>query len=505
MSQYFDTYTTDGLPATDNGFIGQAPDLTAIPAFTDAHARLPSPYWNGHDDAIACYWDAWRIGWSNLRAPLAGSGFVAPFVDTAFNGCLFLWDSVFILEFGRYARQVFDTQRTLDNFYAKQHEDGFICREIDWKNGKDRFHRHDPVSTGPNLLAWSEWQHWQHSGDLARLRQVFSPILGYHRWMRQYRTWPDGSYWSSGWGCGMDNQPRPPVGTHPAFHHGWMSWIDANSQALLSARLLLRIASVLGRSEQTQDLRDEITVLETLLSRQWNPTTGCHVDRHRDGSLGQVIGAASFWPLLAGATTPEQTQRLVELLEDPRHFNRPHRVPSLGASHPAYNPDGDYWCGSVWPPVVLCVVRALSDHGRHDLAYAIGRNHLDNVVAVHRDTGTLWENYSPEAALPGKPAKPDFVGWSGIGPITILLEQIFGLRPEADHNLLVWDVRLCDGHGVERYPFGRQAVVDLAVDSRASPTDRPQVRIRSTRPLTVDLRWAGGSELLEITATPDSG
>lgn len=43
-----------------------------------------------------------------------------PQVDSAFNDCLFMWDSAFILMFARYGRRAHDFQRTLDNFYAKQ-------------------------------------------------------------------------------------------------------------------------------------------------------------------------------------------------------------------------------------------------------------------------------------------------------------------------------------------------------------------------------------------------
>jgi hypothetical protein len=81
---------------------------------------------------------------------------VSNFIDTAFNNCLFMWDSAFILLFaryrthththtartarteyafvlmnavaspaGRYGSRAFDFQRTLDNFYAKQHPDGY--------------------------------------------------------------------------------------------------------------------------------------------------------------------------------------------------------------------------------------------------------------------------------------------------------------------------------------------------------------------------------------------
>lgn len=67
------------------------------------------------------WWQAFR----NIKPAGRESGFVANFIDTAFNDCLFMWDSAFILLFARYGSRAFDFQRTLDNFYAKQHPDGY--------------------------------------------------------------------------------------------------------------------------------------------------------------------------------------------------------------------------------------------------------------------------------------------------------------------------------------------------------------------------------------------
>ena len=135
---------------------------------------------------------------------------MARFIDPAFNDCIFMWDSCFMTLFGRYGARAFPFVRTLDNFYAKQHPDGFICREIGRALGDDRFPRFDPSSTGPNVMAWAEWEHYRNFGDRDRLARVFPVLRAYHQWLRAYRTWPDGSYWSTGWGCGMDNQPRLP-------------------------------------------------------------------------------------------------------------------------------------------------------------------------------------------------------------------------------------------------------------------------------------------------------
>lgn len=251
MEKYLDFYDECRV-VEDNGFRkdlreGRS-DRSKPPSFVEARDLLPEPHWAGHAKHIECYWRAWQLAFINLERPHRGNGFVSPFLDTAFNQCLFMWDSVFALHFGRYGRRAFDFQRTLDNLYAKQHADGFISREIREWSGQDQFHRHDPASTGPNVLAWSEWEYYGQFGDRERLGKVFPVLLAYHRWLRLNRTWPDGSYQSCGLACGMDNQPRPPPGYSAWLHHGFQAWIDATCQAVISARLLLCMAAELGHA-----------------------------------------------------------------------------------------------------------------------------------------------------------------------------------------------------------------------------------------------------------------
>ena len=62
------------------------------------------------------------------------------------------------------------------------------------------------VDLGPNILAWSEWEYFNNVGDRERLQKVFVPLVAYHRWMREQRTWLNGTYFTCGLGSGMDNQ-----------------------------------------------------------------------------------------------------------------------------------------------------------------------------------------------------------------------------------------------------------------------------------------------------------
>jgi hypothetical protein len=93
------------------------------------------------------------------------------------------------------------------------------------------------------------------------------------------------------------------------------------------------------------------------------------------------------------------------------------------------------------------------------------------------------------------------VGWTGITPIAVLFEFIFGLRPEFTRNRLTWHIRGVEGFSVDRYPFGREGLLHLKLEPRASVLDRPSVEITSNVDVVVELSWAGGSETMEVRAT----
>ncbi|MBQ8721984.1 MAG: alpha,alpha-trehalase, partial [Paludibacteraceae bacterium] len=79
---------------------------------------------------------------------------------------------------------------------------------------------------------------------------------------------------------------------------------------------------------------------------------------------------------------------------------------------------------------------------------------------VYETTGTIWELYSPEMPIPATDAtgvqtvKPDFVGWSGLIPISMFIENIIGINADAVTNKVVWHSRSEKRHGVEGLRFG---------------------------------------------------
>ena len=103
----------------------------------------------------------------------------------------------------------------------------------------------------------------------------------------------------------------------------------------------------------------------------WDDATGFLYDRYGDGSLCTTKGIGAFWALQADALDKGRMDRMVAHLADTAEFDRPHRVPSLSADHPKYNPNGRYWQGGVWPGTNYMLIDGLRQQGYGELAHEI--------------------------------------------------------------------------------------------------------------------------------------
>ena len=132
----------------------------ALPVFETAKSKLPSPVFDEDQSYIDCYWKAWELGFKNFHEPSPGSGFVSQFIDAAFNQNIFLWDTCFLTMFCNYGHPHVPGIRSLDNFYARQYDDGEICREINRITGKD-YPRWVNADREP---LFSQWGYDLHAG-----------------------------------------------------------------------------------------------------------------------------------------------------------------------------------------------------------------------------------------------------------------------------------------------------------------------------------------------------
>ena len=219
----------------------------------------------------------------------------------------------------------------------------------------------------------------------------------------------------------------------------------------------------------------------------WSEEDAYYYDKRRDGSLTGVKTIGSYWTLLSDLVPKERLDAYVAHLDNEEEFKRPNRIPAIAANDPCYEESGGYWCGGVWAPTNYMVLKGLEKHGYDKLAHEIASDYLRCVVDVFNREDTVFENYAPEGAVPGPGnARRDFVGWTGLAPISIMFEYVFGIRADAQNKIITWHVNLTDRHGIENYPLG-DATVDLICEARKSSDEEPKIKIKSDKPITVKI------------------
>jgi glycogen debranching enzyme len=283
----------------------------------------------------------------------------------------------------------------------------------------------------------------------------------------------------------MDNSQR-----NPCLDRGGCG-VDISSEMVIFDRDLATMADMLGKKDEASQFRKDAEATAALINKlMWDPQKRFYFDLTIDGRRAPVKTVAGFWPLLAGVPNEEQAKSLAAQLRNPKTFARLHRVPTVAADEPGFNPNGEYWRGSVWAPTDTMVIRGLERCGYHDLAREIAVNHLTNMGKVFEKSGTVWENYAPDKIEPGQPAGRDFVGWSGIGPILYLLEFAVGLQPDAPNNRLTWSLESAKRCGCERFRFNGH-VATLTAEPPHDSTGAWRIVIEADGPFDLTVKHGG--------------
>ncbi len=501
-----------------------------LPQYDRLRTGLPSPIFDEDTLLVRTYWKAWELAFRHFYEPAPGSGFVSQFIDAAFNANIFLWDTSFMTMFCNYAHGLVPGIGSLDNFYAKQHEDGEICREIvratgidfgPWRNLEDKplftrwgYNEADTFTTSvvpyigrdtpsPNpkhtldamnnpMLSWAELESYRLTGDTARLALVYEPLVRYYRSLQKYLRQGNGLYVTD-W-AGMDNSPRN------IFLKGGGQGVDISAQMVMNARDIAAIARILRRPDDAATYAREADELAALINgAMWDAGKKFYYDLTAEGTRVPVKTIGAYWTMLSHTASAEQAAVLAAMLMDTATFGRLHPVPTCAADEPDYRGTGGYWKGAVWAPTNTMVIRGLERYGYDELAREIAMKHVRIVAAVFGTTGTIWENYAPDAAAPGRHTsgalvQRDFVGWSAIGPIMYFLEYGIGLRADAPSNTLTWTIHSARRSGCERFRFNGH-IVSLVAEPNGNTTT---VRVSADAPFTLRVRCGIVTEEISV-------
>lgn len=370
--------------------------------------------------------------------------FKLPFLDAAFNGNIFLWDTCFIACYAKYHQKELPISNALDNFYRLQETDGYICREYT-KEGKAMWPKEHPVSINPPLLAFAELELYSQSKNKQRLQNVYPALKKFFHYLVVHYRMEDKLFFNDAFGSGMDNIPRYPDGwtddgkgipiknlfpeifVYDGISPMWNKQgrgVDISAQMALFAEHLITIAALIKEQGDIAAYQQFYKETKDAINKYcWSEADGFYYDL----GYGQQIKRkhiGMFWVLMAGIVPNDKLDKVLAHLTDPNQFWRKFPVASYPADQTGFSGVGSYWLGSVWTPTNYMIIKGLQRYNKKILATKLARQYYWCVAEVYKQTKTFWENYAPDAISPGSQARPDFCGWTAIVPVALYHEFV---------------------------------------------------------------------------------
>ena len=415
-------------------------------------------------------------------------------------GVLWQWDSCFMSFYAGYTPDELHGLGNLDNLYRLQREDGYISMAYMVDTEEPAYGER----INPPLYAWAEWSYAYRTGDDSRLARAYPVLVRLFNWTKANRRRENGLYYFEDTGSsGMDNSPRSGYAAYD-LKGSDVCFIDLACQQVLSARCLSAIARHLGKEKEADDHWKEAEDLSDLINKyQWSERTGFYHDvftSHNNKLANKTI--ASFWAIIAGVAKGERLEKLVEHLSNPNTFGGSyHPVPTLSRDDPNFRPHGGYWLGSVWAPTNYMLVRGLRERGYFSLAREIASRHLAVMSEVAASKfNSIWECYSPDYPEPGTSSgagmcRGNFVGWSGLGPIVMLVENVLGIELKGLENAIVWRLHGSGKQGIEDFPFHGGTISLVA---NVADNDTFTVECDSDQPVKGTIYYPDGMRFMKI-------
>lgn len=439
----------------------------------DIKSLVPEPIYDGNKELVELYYKAWE---SASRHIMHTPGMPAEkYMD---EGCMdgfgpqtiWIWDTAFMSLFCKYAPQHFPGVESLNNFYEPI---------LDSRTCPLRIHHPD----NPPLFAWVEYDYNKFTDDRQHLDSLILKNKYPQRYYQYFKSLDSGKSFGfdhqtvelknrgigfdwNGNPSGMDNTPRNAQGD--------ILWIDAISQQALSALYTSRMAGLCS-DRQTEDLyAKEYNRLKEIINKYyWDDRDGCYYDIYqKDSSVTRILTPASFWPMMAEIPSQEQAERMSRFALSERRLGGKRPWKTVSADSPYYAADGGrYWLGAIWLPTAYMGIKALEKYGLYDLANDTAEKLVNQMsrTYINYSPHTIWEAYNPSDDTPAngkrKPVvRPDFCGWSALGPISLFIENLIGIHEvDAREKVVRWNIQHEFRHGLKRLRFG-DITTDLIYD-----------------------------------------
>ncbi len=455
------------------------------------HEMVPEPVLTNDKEFVDFYYKAWEIAFSQIKTDKGVPQ--SPYVDEAFDpNVIWIWDTNFMLHFWKYAQTSFpESILTLNNFYKPILDKAPLSLSIE-------------ILDNPPLFSWTENAFYKLSNNKQHLEDVLVKNQYPQRYFEYFdtvpkgtkaygsaTTWikkvPNGYLWEGG-RSGMDNTPRGRIGAHATKqrpNNPDMLWVDAISQQALNALYIKKMYEKVGDktsaivwNKKYEDLKSTINL------KYWNEKDQFYYDLDQNTLQPmKVKSIASYWPLLAEVASNDQAKLMVDKIKTDSLFGGQVPLTTLARNDSDFKENGEYWRGGVWLPTAYMTIKGLEKYGYYDVAYDTSYKIISHMLKTYNqyEPHTIWESYSPTKPEPAANelkgiSRPNFCGWSALGPISLLIEDVIGFYDiDAAQNTIKWNLSRKDIHGIKNLKFGT-TLTDIIY------TGNNNITVKSTAP-----------------------
>ncbi len=338
----------------------------------------------------------------------------------------FGWDSFFngLLAATEDPDQAWESLRAV---FTYQTPEGMIANTSHWLNSRSGFisieHSQPPVG------ALCVWKMYEITGDKERMAEFYPKLVKWHNWW--HTTSDQNNNYLLEWysSTGIFQQARFATGWDDTPHFlgadmkGTVMGADAVDLSALwamDAEYLSKIATALGKSDQANNFKKEQEKMNAQINKiLWNEELGVYctrlwdsIDNNKPGKFLTRITPANFYPMISGAPSKEQAQKLLKVLYDPNLFWGKWIIPTLAYNDPDY-PKQNYWKGKVWAPTNYLMWQGMRKYcDAEHLAY-FTRQSVDLFMTNWNTSRTCGENFN---SITGLASSDNFYTWGALLP-----------------------------------------------------------------------------------------
>ncbi len=470
---------------------------------------IPSPVFDEKPEFNDLYLKAWELAFDHIKH-IDGMP-QNPYMDEAFcDTQIWIWDTCFMSLFCKYSADVFPGIESLKNFYEVLYSGKKLPNVIPndnepaWTGAKAGipYEIKVHIADNPPLFAFAEYQNALIKGDKEYLKDLLYDkcfLQKHYNWFETLKEsyTPNGVHvetcliadengfkWEGG-RSGMDNTPRGRKGDTTSEKRPYnpnLLWVDAICQQALSAKLIAEMFLILNDNENHTIWQEKFLQKAKIINRYyWDETDSFYYDIECGTyKFNKVMTIASFWALTSFVAPPEYAQKLVDYLNDDNTFGGFVPFVSLARNDGDFSQNGKYWRGAVWLPTAYATLVGLKNYGFYSLAHKTGLKLLNHINKTYTEytPHTIWECYSPTEYKPSTNVndnsivRPNFCGWSALGPISVYIEFVLGFHTiDAFKNTIEWAKPDVKGQiGIKNLRFGDVVTDIVANDNMCSVT-----------------------------------